>query len=121
MEKQVEETNKWNIAVTSQVVKKNNFGITKIQDFISLKNLYFDNASYTDILNLLKANNLLAIKNIEEPLKKGFREYLHIITFIDQQQRKFALTVYDSDELWQDPEIIDIIPLSDTNASVSSL
>lgn len=116
----MKESNKWNSIVINQVIKEYNFGITQIQDFTPLKDLHFDNTSYSGILTLLKANNLLAVKAIEEATKTGFREYLHVITFFDQQQRKFALTVYDSDELLQDPEIIDIIPLPTTSTKVQS-
>ena len=41
----------------------------------------------------------------------GFREYLYILKFFDQNKLFHVATIYDSDELWQDPEIIDIFPL----------
>ena len=36
------------------------------------------------------------------------REYLDISTFEDGAGNKYIATIYDSDELWQDPEVLDI-------------
>jgi hypothetical protein len=40
-----------------------------------------------------------------------FQEYLEIIQFESQDGLNFLATVYDSIELWQDPQIIDIFSL----------
>ena len=107
----METTSKWDLSVIKQVTTKNNFGIVSVRRFQSIKELYFENNSYSNIVNLIKENNFKAIEEIPQGEKKSFREYLSIITFRDQDERKYVMTIYDSDELYQDPEIMEIFPL----------
>ncbi|TMI62463.1 MAG: hypothetical protein E6H07_13675 [Bacteroidetes bacterium] len=108
----MEEITNWDVIVIKQLIPSNNLGITQIRNFTTIKNLYFEKESYANILNLIKANDLKAVRGIEQLPKKGFGEYLHIVTFTDQDHQNYAITVYDSDELYQNPEIIDIILLA---------
>ena len=39
-----------------------------------------------------------------------FQGYLEVIQFKNQDGLNFIVTVYDSIELWQNPQIIDIFP-----------
>ena len=38
-------------------------------------------------------------------------EYLDIMIFKDQNNKTYTTTVYDNNELWQDPQIIDIFAM----------
>ena len=38
-------------------------------------------------------------------------EDISIMQFLDQEGRGYLVIIYDSDELWQDPQVADFIPL----------
>ncbi len=104
-------TSKWDLSVIKQLTTKNNYGIVSVTGFRSIKELYFENSTYLKIVHLLKDNNFKAIEEFEQVERKSFREYLSLVTFSDQDERKYVMTIYDSDELHQDPEIIEIFLL----------
>lgn len=104
-------TSKWEFSVIKQLTTTNSYGITQIRDFKTVKDLYFNKSIYPNIVDLIRANNLKTIEELDGREKKEFGEYLSIVTFVDQKDNKFAATIYDNDELWQDPEIIEIFKL----------
>jgi hypothetical protein len=48
---------------------------------------------------------------MEIKTKDELSEYLDIIKFSDQTNKSYIATIYDSNELWQYPKLIDIIHL----------
>jgi hypothetical protein len=40
---------------------------------------------------------------------------LAYFSFTDESQKKYVAIIYDSDELWLDPEVFDIIAINDLN------
>ena len=54
--------------------------------------------------------NIDAIQLLSDDQSDGF-EHLDIMSFTDQNEKSYLVTVYDSNELWQDPEVMDIYPL----------
>jgi len=49
------------------------------------------------------------LNKLSKPLKEPFGQYLDVYQFLDGQKKVFLATVYDSDELWQDPELLELI------------
>jgi hypothetical protein len=83
-----------------------------VHSFEIIKSLSLDREKYSAaIVPLITARNWEAIEEIKDENQSDFNEYLDIIKFYDQNQLLYVVTIYDSDELWQDPEVIDIFPL----------
>jgi hypothetical protein len=74
-----------------------------------VKSLYYSETEYKKISKQVKEKRFEELVETH-PYKGGFREYLEILTFFDQSGAKFIAMIYDSDELWQDPEAIDVFP-----------
>jgi len=72
--------------------------------------MIFDKKQYAEICSLVKERKWNAVKSLNISAD-GLREYLSIHTFLDQKQKQYVATVYDSDELYQNPQIIDIFSL----------
>ena len=102
--------NTYDNIVTKEILKSNQFGITDVNDIESIKGLSFNKDQYLLVTELIAKKDWDSIKKIEEKFE-GFREYLDVIKFSNQNKELFIATVYDSDELLQDPEIIDIFKL----------
>ena len=74
-----------------------------------VKSLYYSETEYQKIIKQIKEKRFEEL--VETHIYKGgLREYLEILTFCDQSGAQFIATIYDSDELWQDPEVIDVFP-----------
>lgn len=85
-----------------------------VTEILNLKNVYsalFDADYYPTIKKLLVENKLCELPNANFQQGGFFREYLEVYSFENQDQQKHYATLYDSDELFQDPQIIDIIPV----------
>ena len=96
--------------VVRDVLANNKYGITQIESLESLKSLFFVKEEYPHIEELIKTGNIEAITNLPQvPLQTG--EYLDVILFKDQHQKRYIVTVYDSNALEQDPQVIEIYPL----------
>ena len=108
----MEEENKWNKIVIMALLSSKDFDIKEIRNFESITSLLFDAKKYKQILDLITQKDWGNIKSLDSAEKTGFGEYLYVLKFSDQNEISYAVTIYDNDELWQDPEIIDIIRLT---------
>ena len=63
------------------------------------------------IRGLIRKQDWSQINEVNDLPSGEFREYLDIIRFKDQNDKQYVATIYDSDELFQDPQIIDIFLL----------
>lgn len=94
------------------ILANNPYGITEVADLRSIKSMYLDRAKYPHIISLLQDKDLAQLIKIPEGIQHPtFPEYLEIVQFQSQDGQNFIATVYDSLELWQDPQIIDIFPI----------
>jgi hypothetical protein len=98
--------------VVNELLAVKDFDIKEVNNFESIQSLLFDSEKYPEIISLIRNNRLDSLKEFEKEKKNEFREYLEIIKFSDQDDRTYIATIYDSDELWQDPQIIDLIILT---------
>ena len=97
--------------VIKSILSVNEFGITAVRNLESLKCIYFSRDVYLIMKELILNGNIQAIKNfLENNDEKSFGEYLDILKFSDQCEHTYIATVYDSNEMWQDPQIIEIFP-----------
>ena len=103
----------WDEYVIRSILATNEFGISEVFGLQSIKSMYLEREKYPLIVALIKEKNLAAL--IEMPggnRHPTFQEDLEIMQFQNQSGLKFIVTVYDSDELWQNPQIIEIFPIS---------
>ena len=101
-------SNKWDELIIKAILSNNEFGILEIRNLKPIKSIIFDQSKYSEITSLIDKKDWKGINSIEDENKSGFREYLDIVKFSNQDDQTYIATVYDSDELWQDPEIKDI-------------
>lgn len=105
--------NNWDKKIIELILRQNEFGIVSVNDLDDVKSLEFKSENYLSISKLVKEGKWYAIEEDEFSGNKGtFHEFLYIEMFSDDQGKEYIVTVYDNDELWQDPEIIEIIPMS---------
>lgn len=103
-------SNDWNAFVIKSILDKNEFGINEVNGIEDVVSMYFIKFEYPEIVKLIKNGDLNAIRSLPENAAED-REYLHILSFSDQGNNKYIVTVYDSDKLWQDPQLIEIFPV----------
>jgi len=95
--------------IKESILKNNTLGITEIKKIEFLKGLNFNKDEYPFIVDLIKQKKVEEIKGFPDSKKKTFED-LTIIRFYDQNNKENIATIYDTDELWQDPEILEIFP-----------
>ena len=98
--------------VLNGILAINEFGISEVIRLRSIKSMYFEREKYPSITSLIKEKNLGDLSDMPEGnMHPTFQEYLEIMQFQSQSGQDYIVTVYDSIELWQNPEVIDIFPL----------
>jgi len=98
--------------VINGILSNNELGISEVIGLRTIKSMYFEREKYTSIALLIKEKNLGEVIAMPEGHKDPtFQEYLEIMQFRSQSDVDFIVTVYDSIELWQDPQVIDIFPI----------
>ncbi|WP_413668879.1 hypothetical protein ACEN9X_02360 [Mucilaginibacter sp. Mucisp86] len=102
---------KYNEYVIERILANNQFGIRVVNELESLKVIYFVKDDYTAIEKLIQKNDIEAIKGITQNEIVG-KEYLDLIVFKDQNAELYIVTIYDSDILEQDPQVIEIYPIT---------
>ena len=104
MKKQVKSFNDY---VVSSLLENNEFGILKVKNLEEFYSCNFDNSVYPQIVALIKVGEFEKIKQSQHNTE-ATSEYLTIMRFTDQDNESYIVTVYDNDELWQDPQVIDV-------------
>ena len=103
------EENLHNDYVIKAILRDKEYAITEVNNLQSLKYMILDREQYSNIESLIKKHDWQALSDLKDNLPlDGFYEYLDILKFNDQKQRIFVVTIYDSEELWQDPQLIDL-------------
>ena len=104
------EVNLYDGYVIRNILANNQFNIEEVNNLESLKSICFFKEEYPIIESFIKEGNIEAIKTFSEnKLRSG--EYLDVMLFKDEKQKRYIVTVYDSDMLEQDPQVIEIYPL----------
>jgi len=98
--------------VTETISSNKTFNIRQIKDLQNIKAMVLLRDQYPHIIELVKSGQIDLIKKLDNNENKG-SEYLDIYIFNDQDNQKYIVTVYDSDELWQNPQLWDIFKLKE--------
>jgi hypothetical protein len=91
------------------VLSKNKLGIAEVRNLKFLKGLNYDEKSYHSIAEAIKQKRIHDIILLPQVQTKTFED-ITLFSFYDQNNDLYIVSVYDSDELWQDPVILDIFP-----------
>lgn len=92
--------------VVNGIIANNAFGITLVENLVSIRSACFTPELYETIRRLIQENDLRSIETINEPERR--EEFLEVMKFEDQDKRSYIVMVYDSLGLSQDPQIIEI-------------
>ena len=101
------DTNKFNTYVVRSILANNEFGISDVNEIEVLSSRFFLKNEYPEIVTLIKNGDIKAIKSLPKNSSLE-KEYLDVLLFRDQRENKYIVTVYDSDDLIQDPQVIEI-------------
>jgi len=104
---------KYNEYIIESIIANNQFGIRHVNELESLNLIYFVKEDYAAIEKLIQKNDMEALKGITQN-GIGGEEYLDLMLFKDQNAVLFMVTVYDSNVLEQDPQVIEIYRLNDS-------
>lgn len=96
----------YNVILTQKIIANRQFGIRDIIDVKSIATYFYTQERLEQVVNALVNNKVLPG---DEREGNNFREYLDVFKIRDSEEREFYVLVYDSDELYQDPEIVQII------------
>jgi hypothetical protein len=97
----------WNSYVVRSILANNEFDISQINDIEEITSGYFIRSRYPEVVMLIRNGDVNAIRSLVEN-KAEDGEYLYVLSFRDQKNNNYIVTVYDSDELWQNPKVIEI-------------
>jgi len=104
----LDDINDWDKKVIKAIITTNTIGITEIFNYKPLKSVIVTQNNYPSIVNLINKKDWESLSTIQDADTDNFREYIDIIKFSNQSGTEYVATVYDSDELWQDPVIKEI-------------
>jgi hypothetical protein len=96
--------------IKRSILKNNDYGITEVNGLVDIKSMSLQREEYPKIVELIKSSNIEALADLAGPANKT-SEYISIMKFSDQIDKPYIVTTYDSDEIWQDPQVIDIFAL----------
>ena len=74
-----------------------------------MKSISFDRNQYPEIVNLIKSHGFKQISDL--PFGVNDFEFLEIMRFSDQEGNSYIVTVYSTNALENDPQVIDIFSL----------
>lgn len=103
--------NDFNAIIKASLLANNSFGIMEVNDLENVNSFYFVPEHYKETEKLLKDGDVKSIRNM--PINNAeSSQFYYVITFTDQKKKKYVVTIYDNNELWQDPQIIEIFPIT---------
>lgn len=82
--------------------------ITQVKDITYFKLFDYTVENNSVVHNLLSENKISDLENLPSNEKRNTSEDLLVFKFQDQNNHLRIVTVYDNDELWQDPQILNI-------------
>lgn len=96
--------------VIDGILANNEFGITEVHNLETMIMRSFVNDDYSSIRELILKGEVDKLNSL--PPDESNEEFLDILMFQDQHHTSYIVSVYDSNELWQDPQVIEIFPMS---------
>ena len=104
----MESENKWDNLIIGSLKANKSFKIDQVNNLESLLSSFFDKELYSKVLKTLKAHDWEGLESYQVYYDFA-EEFLEVIKFSDQNNKVYVATIYDSNALEQDPQIIDIL------------
>lgn len=92
------------------ILANNPFNIKEVLGLESIKSMFFIREVYFEIKKLILLKDIEGIKAFPKNQEQT-GEFLEVMIFKDQVQGEYIVTVYDSNALEQDPQVIEIYRL----------
>jgi hypothetical protein len=100
----------------TKAIQDFNGDLTVISNLKIIAHYNFRREFYDDLLSLLKENKIEEANKKYYEEKKTFED-LTLVSFHDKSGILWHALIYDSDELWQNPEVLEIFhPVQITNS-----
>lgn len=96
-------------SVSEAIKNFKDFSGTEVNHLERLKTLHYSQDEYQRVLRLINERKLEELNDLDIR-SEGFKEYVDIMRFEDENGTSFMATIYDSDEMWQDPQVMNIFP-----------
>src|SRR5690349_17780234 len=96
--------------VIKSILANNEYGIKEVNGLERLHSGYFVNEDYAKVKKIIQEGNIQTIHQFFKDQVKS-SEFLEILKFKDQNNITYAIMVYDSNELTQDPQVIEVFPI----------
>jgi len=97
--------------IISSIVK-NNENIEGVKDFEVLRMIDYTARNHKKVIELVNNGTIDQLKDLPEDnfeVNEGYD--LIAVKFADDQGNAYIGVIYDSTDLWQDPEALEVIPL----------
>jgi hypothetical protein len=97
--------------VTDEMISENDFNIKKVTAVNLLNSFQFSKEFIIQIEKIIFSGNINEIAKLPNPNpeeENKFREFLYVLLIKDQNDISYIVTVYDSNALYQDSEILKI-------------
>ena len=105
-----DEANNHNDYVIKDILVNNDFNIQKVINLKDINTFFFQEGIHAEVEKIINEKRFEDLLN-ETISQERCSEYLYIMSFEDEKDRKFLATIYDSDDLWQNPVVVKIFPL----------
>lgn len=106
----MEQLDKYTLNVKKAILSAKDENFSDVSNLHCISSTFFEREKYPALFNLIKAGRIENLPTEMGNTVNKVREYLYVYSFVDQDQKRWLATIYDSDELWQDLELFDIIP-----------
>jgi hypothetical protein len=94
----------YNTSIVKDILADKRFTIKEVHNLKEINTFPYDRNIYQIVEKCVSEKNLEPLYgNLTE--NKDNSEFLCIMSFNNEKGELFIITIYDSDELWQDPEI----------------
>jgi hypothetical protein len=97
--------------VEKLLLEHKDLGFYEVKNIVRIKSFFLDKSKYELIVLLIKEKKWDELKGMAIP-PNGGKEYVDVVTFNDQDNKLYVVTLFDSDALWQEFKLIDIFPLT---------
>lgn len=104
----MQELNTWQQQVINKILLNKEPLITLVNNVDFWAYLAFNRKTYDNVVELIKSKNWDGLKANIDKCESDFKEDLILVRITNHDGKKCLATIYDSEELWQDPEVIDI-------------
>ena len=95
----MQEAKKYSKYVIRAILSGKTEKISEVTQLACVSSSLFEKEAYLTLLNRLKNGKAQGLPTEIKHTGNAFREYLYVYNFVDQEGKRWFVTIYDSDEL----------------------